>query len=230
MAPKWVTPTRKAQLVKLWAQYGNRCLKGHRVCPDRSHYVQPITALQLAWVPDRMAPAQRPDGTPIRDSDGNPIRYMRYKQVSGTVKVAETTLRLYEQVEDEVIRHWVSDDASRRMAEWKAEQVRLHGVPDRHFHQGEFDNIRRENFLAEQPPYYIEALTPDALTFRPVALVRIPSTGVHLFVELGEALQRISKRARRRAVREGKPLPPDTQAAVDKLIQSAVQDWWAKRR
>ena len=229
MAPKWVTPTRKAQLVKLWAQYGNRCLKGHRVCPDRSHYVQPITALQEAWVPDRMAPAQRPDGTPIRDSHGNPISYMRYKQVSGTVKVAETTLRLYEQVEEEVIRHWVSDDASRRTAEWKADQARLHRAPDQHFHQGEFDNIRREKFLAEQPPYYIEALTPNALTFRPVALVRIPSTGVHLFVELGEALQRVSKSARRKAIRYGKPLPQDTAAAA-KLIQSAVQDWWAKRK
>ena len=125
MAPKWVTPTRKAQLVKLWAQYGNRCLKGHKTCPDRGHYVQPITALQLAWAPDRMAPAQRPDGTPIRDSHGNPISYMRYKQVSGTVTVGKTTLRLYEQVEEEVIRHWVSDDASRRMAEWKAEQEEL---------------------------------------------------------------------------------------------------------
>ncbi len=189
MAPKWVTPTRKAQLVKLWAQYGNRCLKGHRVCPEPDHYVL-------------------------------------VDEATGQVEL----LRLYDVKSEDAIGYWVSDDASRRMAEWKAEQARLHRAPDQHFHQGEFDNIRREKFLAEQPPYYIEALTPDALTFRPVALVRIPSTGVHLFVELGEALQRASKSARRKAIRYGKPLPQDTQAAADKLIQSAVQDWWAKRK
>ena len=189
MAPKWVTPTRKAQLVKLWAQYGNRCLKGHRVSPEPDHYVL-------------------------------------VDEATGQVEL----LRLYDVKSEGAIAYWVSDDASRRMAEWKAEQARLHRVPDLHFRQGEFDNIRREKFLAEQPPYYIEALTPDALTFRPVALVRIPSTGVHLFVELGEPLQRASKSARRKAIRYGKPLPQDTQAAADKLIQSAVQDWWAKRK
>jgi hypothetical protein len=186
--PRWATAVRKARLVLLWHRYGNRCLQGHRTCPDPSHYL-------------------------LVDGSGR-----------------THLLRLYDVKSEGAIRYWVSDDAAQRMAEWKAEQARLHRAPDQHFHQGEFDNIRREKFLAEQPPYYIEALTPDALTFRPVALVRIPSTGVHLFVELGEALQRISKRARRRAVRQGQPLPPDTAAAVDKLIQSAVQDWWAKRK
>jgi hypothetical protein len=37
--PKWATPERQAYLVKLWTEYGNKCLYGHTACFDPSHYV-----------------------------------------------------------------------------------------------------------------------------------------------------------------------------------------------
>ena len=37
--PRWATAVRKARLVELWHQYGNRCLQGHGACPDPTHYV-----------------------------------------------------------------------------------------------------------------------------------------------------------------------------------------------
>jgi hypothetical protein len=78
-------------------------------------------------------------------------------------------LRLYDVNSEEAVRYWVSDDAAQRMAEWKAEQARLHRVPDRKFRQEEFDSIRREKFLAEQLPYYLVALAPAATMTSPNA-------------------------------------------------------------
>ena len=188
MAPKWVTPTRKAQLVKLWDQYGNRCLKGHRVCPDRSHYVL-------------------------------------VDEATGQVEL----LRLYDVKSEDAIRYWVSDDAGQRMAEWKAERERLHR-DQRHFRQGEFDSLRRQLYMENQPPYTIVALTVDSLTFRPVALVKVSSTIIRLFVDLPNPMVGLSKSARRKARRYGKGLPEETFQKAEKVIAAAVQDWWAKRK
>lgn len=39
--PMWVTPERQQHLLRLWQEYGNQCLLGHRVCPEMSHYLKP---------------------------------------------------------------------------------------------------------------------------------------------------------------------------------------------
>ncbi|HLE79976.1 MAG TPA: hypothetical protein VJA25_01630, partial [Dehalococcoidia bacterium] len=137
--PRWATAVRKARLVEFWGRYGNRCLEGHRTCPDPSHYL-------------------------LVDGSGR-----------------THLLRLYDVKSEGAVRYWVSDDAAQRMAEWKAEQERLH-LDQRRFRQGEFDSLRRQLYLENQPPYTIVALTVDSLTFRPVVLVRVSSTVVSLFV------------------------------------------------
>src|SRR3990172_6377030 len=185
--PRWATAVRRARLVEFWHRYGNRCLQGHRTCPDPSHYL-------------------------LVDGSGR-----------------TQLLRLYDVKSEGAIRYWVSDDAAQRMAEWKAERERLHR-DQRVFRQGEFDSLRRQLYLESQPPYRLLALTVDSLTFRPVALVKVSSTIVSLFVNLEEPMGALSKSARRKARRYGKPLPQDTARKAERTIAAAVQDWWATRK
>jgi hypothetical protein len=124
-----------------------------------------------------------------------------------------------------MIRDWVLDDRAQAEAAWQAEREWMHRGP-RRLYQGRFDSIRREVFLEQQPDYYLVGISVDALTFKPVARVRIPSTYVHLFVEIGSALKGLSKSARRKASRYGKTLPKETQETVGSLVQKAVADWW----
>jgi len=138
-------------------------------------------------------------------------------------------LRLYDVKSEDAVRYWVSDDAAQRMAEWRAEQERLHR-DQRVFRQGEFDSLRRQLYLENQPPYTIVALTVDSLTFRPVALVRVSSTIVSLFVNLEEPMGALSKSARRKARRYGKALPEEAAQKAEQLVAAAVQDWWATRK
>ncbi|HLC29385.1 MAG TPA: hypothetical protein VJM51_01220, partial [Dehalococcoidia bacterium] len=138
-------------------------------------------------------------------------------------------LRLYDVKSEGAVRYWVSDDAAQRMAEWKAEQERIHR-DQRRFRQGEFDSLRRQLYRESQPPYRLVALTVDSLTFRPAALVRVPSTIVSLFVNLEEPMGAMSKSARRKARRYGKALPEDAARKAEKAIAAAVQDWWATRK
>ncbi|MDP3063817.1 MAG: hypothetical protein Q8O40_11510 [Chloroflexota bacterium] len=226
--PRWATAVRKARLVQLWHQYGNRCLQGHRTCPDPTHYVLRTPKPGLARVPDRMQRAERTDGTLILDSSGNPIYYQTYRLVPApTTKLSLE--RLYDVKSEGAVRHWVSDDAAQRMAEWKVERERIHR-DQRRFHQGQFDSLRRQIYLENQPPYTIVALTADSLTFRPVALVKVSSTIIRLFVELPNPMVGLSKSARRKARRYGKGLPEETFQKAEKAIAAAVQDWWAKRK
>ncbi|MDP2948300.1 MAG: hypothetical protein Q8P22_02025 [Chloroflexota bacterium] len=138
-------------------------------------------------------------------------------------------LRLSDVKSEGAIRYWVGDDAAQRMAEWRAEQERLHR-DQRRFRQGEFDSLRRQLYLENQPPYTIVALTVDSLTFRPVALVKVSSTIIRLFVNLEEPMGALSKSARRKARRYGKPLPEEAAQKAEQAIAAAVQDWWAKRK
>jgi len=132
----------------------------------------------------------------------------------------------YEFFIEGVIREWVLDDRAQREAEWRLEKARMHRVPDRKFRQGRFDTVRRAQFLEQQPPYYLVAVGVDAFTFRPVAKVRIPSSYVHLFVDIAPALQGLSRNKRRKASRYGKPLPKEAQETVGRLIEKAVAAWW----
>ena len=132
----------------------------------------------------------------------------------------------YEPFIDGLIREWVLDDRAEREALWRLERVRMHRVPDTRFRQGRFDTVARAEFLAQQPPYYLVAMGVDAFTFKPVAKVRIPSTDIHLFVDIGPALPGLSKNKRRKASRHGKTLPKEARETVGRLIQKAVVDWW----
>jgi len=80
----------------------------------------------------------------------------------------------------------------------------------------------------QQPPYNLVEMAIDPQTSNPVARVWIPSTNIHISVDITPALQGLSKNARRRAIIYGKTLPTEAAARVDDLIQKAVADYMAK--
>ena len=169
--PKWATPERKANLVRLFLKCGGFCVFGHKPCPHpHAHHYEPFI--------------------------------------------------------DGMIKELIADDRERDAAEWKAERERMHWVPDTRFRQGRFDTVRRAEFLAQQPTYYLEGLSVDVLTLKPVVKVRIPSTYITLFVDISEALEGLSKTARRKAIRR-RGLPPEMMDTVIRLAHKAVADWWA---
>jgi hypothetical protein len=221
-APKWATPERKKRLVELWQRYGNRCLQGHPVCPDPTHYIHHTVKVEVVAVPGRPFRA--------RDSDGGSSGPLVQPLVLKRVPVAGMELcRQYELAEEGAIRQWRSEDISERTAEWRAERRRLHQEPDSRFKQGGFDSLMRERYLVGRGAFHPVTLTIDPLTFRRVAVVRIPSTGVRLIVDVHEVTGSVSKGGRRKASRYGVPLPRDVAVQVDRAVNRAVADWWARR-
>lgn len=218
--PKWATPSRQTYLVKLWAEHGNKCLYGHRACPIPSHYVysEPI-GIKVA-VPIKI---------PCRDREGNPIKIdgkEAYLTVYGTKTVTaqvQKIARLYELKSETAIKDWKADDRQQDTAEWQEERKRLHSLAERRFPlRGQFSSIAKDIFFARQPLFYLLGLGVSGLTFKPFARVRLASSYVHLFVDLGDTLQGVSKSKRRKAIRYGKPLPVELQGEIAQVCKLAI--------
>lgn len=132
----------------------------------------------------------------------------------------------YEVYIEKVIANWQADDRAQRQADWQAEQKQLHSLGERRYPlQGQFNAITKEIFFGNQPQYYLLELAISGLTFRPFAKVRLASSYVHLHVDLGNTLKRVSKTKRRKAIRYGKALPIEIQKEVDKLCNLAVRHY-----
>ena len=111
----------------------------------------------------------------------------------------------YEVFIEHLIRDWVSDDRAQRQAEWQAEQRQIHSLGERREPlRGRFSNIAKDIFYTEQPQFYLLGLGISGLTFKPFARVRLASSFLHLFVDLGDTLKAVSKNKRRKALRYGK--------------------------
>jgi hypothetical protein len=132
----------------------------------------------------------------------------------------------YELYIERVIGNWLADDRAQRQAEWQAERQTLHRQAERHYPiQGQFDAIAKDIFFADQPLYYYIGLGISGLTFTPFAKVRLPSTYLSLFVDLGDTLKGVSKSKRRKAIRYGKALPVEIQSKVERLCYMAVRHY-----
>jgi hypothetical protein len=107
------------------------------------------------------------------------------------------------------------------------EQRELHRLGERGPLRGRFSAIGRDIFFGRQPQYYLDALGISGLTFRPFAKVRLASSYVHLFVDIGDALKGMSKSRRRKAIRHGKPLPQAVQDRVNEVCRRAVKHYLA---
>ena len=220
--PNWVTPERQAELADLFRVYGNRCLYGHRVCPDITHYIrlQPKTV----YVSKPLAlPIIDADGLVKKDADGKPMYLTIYKGVKST-EVEAIPLRLY----DVVSLNRIADYKAEDKANWQAERKQLHSLAEpREYRRGEFNAIGRDIFYGNQPLFYREMIGISATTMRPLVKVRIASSYMRLYidVDLTDILKSVSKNAKRKAIRYGRKLRQQTENEIDKACSLAVKHY-----
>ncbi|GAI24446.1 unnamed protein product, partial [marine sediment metagenome] len=127
-----------------------------------------------------------------------------------------------------IIAEWKHLDKEQRQAEWEAERKALHSLGERSYPiRGQFSAVSRDIYAESQPLYYLEGQAVSGLTFKPFVRVRLASSYIRLYVDLGEALRQVSKSQRRKAIRYGKPLPPTTRQAIMRKVMEAVRDYYS---
>ena len=217
--PLWSTPERQAHLVRLFEEHGNECLQGHPVCPDRAHY----ELSETVHVP-------RYTQTPKTfTGDNRTNEYLREKTRQKLRVEVPGFGRLYDKIAEAAIHSWKAEDTERRVYEWKLEQRHIQdGTYGRY--GGSFDPVARDVYVNGRPSYYLVGLGVNPFTYKRVALVRIPSTSIHLFVDVGSAIQEVSKNARRKAMRHGRLRNGVLMEKIDELCKLAVADWWTVKR
>jgi hypothetical protein len=226
--PKWATPQRQAHLIQLWAEFGNRCLQGHYLCPISEHYMartpKAVKVAKPEWVK-----CQDGQGNPILDAEGKQA-YVKVYRLSTSQIVIESERRLYDVKSESQIGVWKADDRQQRQAERRMERRRLHSLGERRLPiRGQFSNIARDIFFTSQPSHYLEGLGISGLTFQPFAKVRVSSSYIRLYVNLGDTLKGLSKTKRRKAIRYGKALPVAIQKQIDLLCSLAVRHYLTNR-
>ena len=227
--PKWVMPDRQALLVRLFVRSKGFCVYGHSPCTGE---LQTETLTACAWGKPCTHPM--PDGElcrykPEDDKPHLPCEYVTRTRYVWRCAYGVTSCQFpygshYEPYTDRLIREWVFTDKAQRQAEWRAERQALHRLADRREPvHGQFNATSRDIFYASQPTYYYEGVGMSGLTLRPFARIRLASSYLELFVDLGDTLRPLSKAKRRKALRYGKSLPVEVQRQVDKLCKLAVR-------
>lgn len=134
----------------------------------------------------------------------------------------------YEVFIEDLIADWKADDREQRLADWIAEQRRIHSLGEKTYPlRGQFSAISQSIYGDSQPLYFIQGIGVSGLTLKPFAKVRISSSYMRLYVDLGDTLKQVSKSRRRKAVRYGKPLPQHVANNVSTLVGKAVRDYIA---
>jgi len=130
-------------------------------------------------------------------------------------------MRLYEKLWQDLIRLWAQDDRIQREAQWQAERKAIHNLGERRYPiRGTFNTVAKEVFYGKQPVFYLEGIGISGLSLKPFAKVRIASSQISLFVELGDSLKKASKNARRKAIRYGK-----LTGLIHDKVRLAVEDY-----
>jgi len=125
-----------------------------------------------------------------------------------------------------LIDDWKAEDRAQTSLDWKAESKAMHSLGERRLPiRGKFSNIAKDIFFDKQPLFYIEALGISGLKLQPFAKVKLSSSYMRLYIDLGDSLKAISKNKRRKAIRYAKPLPQEVAVKVSKLVTLAVKDY-----
>ncbi len=134
----------------------------------------------------------------------------------------------YEFFVDELVADWKALDREQRLAIEFAEQIALHRLGEKRYPlRGQFSSISQVIYGDRQPLYFVESLGISGLTLKPFAKVRISSSYMRLFIDLGNALKPVGKVKRRKAIRYGKPLPADIEKNVSRIVAKAVTHYIA---
>jgi hypothetical protein len=132
----------------------------------------------------------------------------------------------YEVYIEGLIGDWQAQDRATSSALWQEERKLLHSLAERRYPiRGQFNNISKDIYFAEQPLFYLLGLGISGLTFNPFAKVRVASSFVNLYIDLGDRLRSVSKNKRRKAIRYGKALPLELQREVGQVIRLAVRHY-----
>ncbi|GAH89269.1 unnamed protein product, partial [marine sediment metagenome] len=130
----------------------------------------------------------------------------------------------YEIAIEYIIENWKQDDRE----DWKLERKALHQLGARSYPvRGQFSAVSRDIYAESQPLYYFEGQAVSSETFKPFVKVRLASSYIRLFVDLGEALRQVSKNKRRKAIRYGKPLPQSIEVVIRQKVLEAVKHYLA---
>ncbi|MDO8716734.1 MAG: hypothetical protein Q7J73_08020 [Dehalococcoidales bacterium] len=110
--------------------------------------------------------------------------------------------------------------------DWLLERKAMHSLGERRYPiTGRFNNISMDIFHDKQPIYYRESLGMNGLTLTPFAKVRIGSSYMRLYVDLGNILRGVSKNKRRKAIRYAKQLPKSIEQQIAEQVWLAVRDY-----
>jgi len=132
----------------------------------------------------------------------------------------------YEVYIEGLIADWQADDRQQDTADWQEERKRLHSLAERRYPlRGQFSSIAKDIFFSQQPLFYLLGLGISGLTFKPFARIRLASSFVNLYVDLGDSLKGVSKNKRRKAIRYGKALPIEKQREVELVCRLAVKHY-----
>jgi len=161
------------------------------------------------------------------DSEGNQVILTLYKPV--TVQIhKETITRLYDLKAEQAISYWKADDREARGIEYKLESIRLHSLSEpRTPLRGHFSAVSKDIWYSSQPLYYIEGLGISGLTLEPFVRVRLSSSFMRLYVNIGDTLRGVSKSKKRKAIRYNKPLPQSIENTIRQLVKQSVLDYIA---
>jgi len=132
----------------------------------------------------------------------------------------------YELYIESLIDSWKAEDREQARLDWIQERKAIHSLGERKYPiTGRFNNISMDIFHDRQPLYYLEGLGIDGLKLQPFARVKLASSYMKLYINLGDSLRGTSKNKRRKAIRYGKELPKSIQERIHQQVWLAVRDY-----
>ena len=233
--PKWVTPERQAELVKLFSESQGFCIHVHKPCNgkwERNTTTVCQWRLPRLYICSNPVPSGEPchfnpdEGMPRLPCHTCTFELVRWHCAYGDYTCSKPHECHFELYADWLIKEWTQLDRAIGQAEWEAEREAMHSLGERRTPvRGRFNGIGKDIFFANQPSYYVEGLGVSGTTFKPFAKVKMANSFIRLYVDLGDSLKAVSKSKRRKAIRYGKPLPSAASEKVNDICNSAVRHY-----
>jgi len=125
----------------------------------------------------------------------------------------------YPVVSEDIIELWKADDREERSHLHKIEQKRMHRAP-RIWKRGEFDSIRREQWLADRPQFNLLAIGISPWNMHRMAKVEIPDFEKVIWVDISRVkLTKNKLHNITRLARHSRGVPPEIYDQVVKAIR-----------
>jgi len=222
--PKWATSERQTYLVRLFTESGNKCLQGHVNCPMLEHYAH--TERKLGTIAKAVdVRCFDGNGNPLKDRFGSDV-YLTVYQSQPIIEARQTFVTQYELLSENAIDGWKEDTRRQSSLEWQLERKVMHSLGERRTPlRGQFNNISQDIWHDKQPLFYVECLGMSGITLTPFAKVKLSSSYMRLYVDLGDSLRSVSKNKRRKAIRYGKPLPKSVDNRIADKVWQAVKHY-----